>query len=116
MQHVLKKLMQAQRCAYQGLVYVTRHEWAFRIELLLTIFVVPLACWLGESGLQRALLIASWLLIPIVELINTSIEATVDRIGPEQHELSGRAKDLGASAVWLACLNALVVWLFIIFK
>ena len=72
--------------------------------------LVPLALWLGDSGLERALLIAVWLLVLMFELVNSAIEAVVDRIGPEQHTLSGRAKDIGSAVVLVALINAALVW------
>ncbi len=85
-----------------------RHEAAFRQELLLAILLVPLGLWLGDGGVERALLVGSWILVMIVELLNSAIEATVDRFGPEHHELSGRAKDIGSAAVF--CRSAWRYW------
>ena len=73
-----------------------------------------MALWLGGSGLEQALLIMSWLLVLMFELVNSAIEAVVDRVGPEQHELSGRAKDIGSAGVLLALVNAAVVWFLIL--
>jgi diacylglycerol kinase (ATP) len=75
---------------------------------------VPLALWLGEGGVEKALLIGSVLLLLIVELLNSGIEAVVDRIGVEQHLLSGRAKDMGSAAVTMAVVNVIIIWLFIL--
>lgn len=77
--------------------------------------LAPLALWLGDGAVERVLLIGSLLLIVIVELLNTGIEAAIDRIGSEHHELSGRAKDIGSAAVFVALLNAGVVWLLLLF-
>jgi diacylglycerol kinase (ATP) len=85
-------------------------EAAFRQEVLLTAVLLPAALWLGQTILQRALLIASCLLVLIVELLNSAIEAVVDRIGPERHVLSGRAKDMGSAAVLLALSITAIVW------
>jgi diacylglycerol kinase (ATP) len=85
-------------------------EAAFRQEVLLTAVLLPAALWLGQNVLQRALLIASCLLVLIVELLNSAIEAVVDRIGPEHHDLSGRAKDMGSAAVLLALCVTAIVW------
>ena len=76
--------------------------------------LAPLALWLGDSGVERALLLGSLLLVLIVELINSAIEAAVDRISFEHHRLAKRAKDIGASAVMLSLVNAGVVWLLLI--
>ncbi len=94
----------------KGLKATFATEAAFRQELALCIILLPLACWLNISPAERALLIASLLLVLIVELINSAIEAVVDRIGAEHHELSGKAKDAGSAAVLLALVLAAVVW------
>lgn len=86
-------------------------ETAFRQEALLAILVIPLAFWLGHDWVQTALLAGSWLLVMIVELLNTAVEAAIDRIGPEWHDLSKRAKDTGSAAVMLALLLAGGIWL-----
>jgi len=90
-------------------------EDAFRQEVLLAALLIPLAFFLSPSGLGRALLIASVLLVLIVELLNSAIEATVDRISLEQHPLAKRAKDLGSAAVLLALLNVFAVWACVLF-
>jgi diacylglycerol kinase (ATP) len=89
-------------------------ETAFRQEIYSLCVLAPLALWLGSSGLERAVLLASLLLVLIVELINTAVESTIDRIGPERHLLSGRAKDLASAAVFIALINAVLVWLLIL--
>ncbi len=90
------------------------HEEAFRQEMLLCIIAVPLGFWLGKTGVEKALLVGSLLLVLIVELLNTGIEIVVDRISFERHELSGRAKDVGSAAVLTALLLAGAVWLLIL--
>lgn len=94
----------------KGLRAAFIHEAAFRQELLLCVLLLPLALWLGRSGIEQALLVGSLFLVLIVELANSAIEAIVDRVGSEMHELSGRAKDIGSAAVLLALLNLFVVW------
>jgi diacylglycerol kinase (ATP) len=91
-----------------------RHEDAFRWELTLVALLTPLALWLGSTGVERALLIGSLLIVLIVELLNSAVEATVDRISFENHRLAKRAKDIGSAAVMLSLVNAGVVWLLII--
>ena len=108
------RLIRATGYSLQGLAAAFRHETAFRQEVALTVVLVPLALWRGHSGLEQALLIAVWMLVPLFELMNSAIEAVVDRIGPEQHELSGRAKDIGSAAVLVALVNAAVVWLLVL--
>ena len=94
--------------AVAGVRAALRHEAAFRQEALLALVFVPLAFFLDVSALERVLLVAVTALVLIVELLNSAIEAVVDRVGPELHELSGRAKDMGSAAV----LVTLVLWLF----
>lgn len=110
----LKRLINATVYSWQGLVSTFRHEEAFRLELLLCAVLAPLAYWLGTGGIERALLIGSLLLVLIVEVINSAIEATVNRIGSERHELSGRAKDMGSAAVFIALVNAAAIWWLIL--
>lgn len=98
----------------QGLKAALRYEAAFSEELLLIAVLLPIGLWVGDNGIERAVLTGCLLLILITELLNSAIEAAVDRIGPEHHELSGRAKDLGSAAVFLALLNCAVVWLLIL--
>lgn len=86
------------------------HEDAFRQECILLCVFFPAAFWLGENGLQIAVLLMSCLLVLIVELLNTAVEAVVDRVGMERHELSGRAKDVASAAVFLSLAQVLVVW------
>lgn len=106
----LRRLRKAWGWSLKGLASALRHEAAFRQELVLFCLLAPLGFWLGESGPARALLIGSLMLVLIVELLNTAVESVVDRIGPEAHELSGRAKDVGSAAVLLALLNVLLIW------
>jgi diacylglycerol kinase (ATP) len=87
-----------------------KHEDAFRQEALLAALLIPLALWLPVSYLAKALMIASVLLVIIVELLNSAIEATVDRISLENHDLAKRAKDIGSSAVLVSLINVVVVW------
>ena len=98
-----------------GLKATYKHEEAFRQEVFALIIAIPLALWLGDSGVEVVLLIGSVVLLLIVELLNSAIEAVVDRFGGEIHELSGRAKDMGSAAVFITMLNAIMVWLVLIF-
>jgi len=98
----------------QGLVATYRGEAAFRQELFFCILLAPVALWMGETGTERALMIATLLLVLIVEIINSAIESIVNRIGVEQHQLSGRAKDQGSAAVFLSLLLAVFVWALIL--
>ncbi|MDP2324595.1 MAG: diacylglycerol kinase, partial [Gammaproteobacteria bacterium] len=98
----LRRLRDATVYSAAGLAAAWRGEEAFRQEVLLAIGLLPLALWLGQTPMERLLLIGSWLVVMIVEVLNTAIEATVDRISDEHHPLSGQAKDLGSAAVFLS--------------
>jgi diacylglycerol kinase (ATP) len=106
----LKRIVLAAGYSAKGLRATFIHEAAFRQEVLLAAVLIPLACWLDVAMVERVLMIAAVFLVLIVELLNSAIEAVVDRIGPEQHELSGRAKDIGSAAVLLALLLTIYIW------
>ena len=110
----ITRLVRAFGYSLAGFRACFRNEAAFRQEIAATLVIVPAALWLGNTGVERALLLGSWLLVPIVELFNSAVEAVVDRIGPEQHELSGRAKDVGSAAVLLAIGLAVVIWALVL--
>lgn len=93
-----------------------KHEEAFRQECQLFLVGAPLGLWLGQTGIERALLVGVLFNVLIVELLNSAVESTVDRIGYERHELSGRAKDIGSTAVMLALVFAGVVWLLVLVR
>ena len=97
-----------------GLKATFRHEEAFRQELFLCLILTPLALYLGKTGVDKALLVGSLMLVLIVELLNSAVEAAVDRMGKEKHDLAGRAKDMGSAAVFLSLLNVAVVWFLVI--
>ena len=109
-------LVYATICSLAGLKSAVRHQRSFRQELGILLFVIPAGLWLGNSGVERALLIGSWLLVMVVEAVNSAIETVVDRMGPEPNELSGRAKDLGSAAVFLALVLAAMVWLMVLVR
>jgi len=106
----LKRVWNALFYSLEGFKAAWRHEDAFRQESMLAIVLIPLAFFLADAPLERALMIASVLLVLIVELVNSAIEATVDRISLENHQLAKRAKDIGSAAVLIALINVLVVW------
>ena len=106
----LKRLLSAISNSRAGLHAAWKNEEAFRQEVFLAIVLFPAAFWLGENSVQIALLLVSVLLVLIVELLNTCVEATIDRIGHEYHELSKRAKDIGSAAVGVSLATLLVVW------
>ena len=106
----LQRVLNAAGYSWAGLTTAFRHEDAFRQELYLALLLIPLALILGDSGIERALMIAAVLGVLIVELLNSALEAAVDRISLDHHELIKRAKDMGSAAVLLALLNVAVIW------
>jgi diacylglycerol kinase (ATP) len=110
----LRRLINATRYSLSGLAEAARHEDAFRQELIMAAVLVPLGLWLGSNGLERALLAGSVLAVLVVELLNSAVEATVDRISLENHRLAKRAKDMGSAAVMLSLLSAATVWLLVL--
>jgi diacylglycerol kinase (ATP) len=110
----IRRLINATRYSLNGLRDGWRTQPALRYECLVLVVIIPAAWWFGKGGAERALLIGSYLFVMVVELINSAIESIVDRIGPEHHELSGRAKDLGSAAVFCAIMLAAIVWLLVL--
>ena len=110
----LTRILRAGAASWKGLRGAYRGEAAFRQELGLSVLVIPLGLWLGRTGVERALLVAPMLLVLIVELLNSAVEATVDRIGLERHVLAGLAKDIGSAAVLMSFLLLGVVWLLVL--
>jgi diacylglycerol kinase (ATP) len=110
----IRRLINAARWSIKGFRSTFRNEEAFRQELLLLPILAPLGYWLGQTGVERALLIGSLFIVLIVELLNSAVESVVDRIGPEQHKLSGRAKDQGSAAVFLALLLVALTWVLVL--
>lgn len=106
----IRRLLRATVYSVQGFVHAFRHEAAFRQELALTVVLVPAALWLGRDVIERAMLVAALFLVLVVELLNSAVEAAVDRHGDEHHELSGAAKDLGSAAVFVSLTIVVVVW------
>ncbi len=106
----LTRIIWAGYYSYRGIIAACRYEAAFRQELILMLIMLPFAFWLGETAEQRILLIGPCVLVIIVELMNSAIEAVVDRIGPEMHELSGRAKDMGSAAVLFSLILVIISW------
>lgn len=98
----------------QGFRGAFREEAAFRQELAFAVVAIPLGLWLGHTGVERALLVAPVLLVLVVELLNSAIEAAIDRIGPERHHLSGLAKDIGSAAVLLSFVLLAVAWALVL--
>jgi len=112
----IKRLANAFTYSVAGTFAAFKHEDAFRQEVILSAVLIPLAIYLGQTGIEQALMIASILLVIIVELLNSSVEATVDRISVKRHKLSKRAKDIGSAAVFFSLINAAVIWFLILVK
>lgn len=108
-----RRIVNATLYSFAGLRCAWRSEAAFRQECVAVVALIPIACWLGETAVQRALLVSSCLLVLIVELLNTAVESVVDRVGTDHNELSGRAKDLGSAAVFTSIGLGLLVWALI---
>lgn len=108
------RLLKAFGWSMQGLRAAWLHESSFRLEVVLTALLIPLALWLGNTGVERALLISSVLAVLAIELLNSAIEAVIERYGPEHHELAGRAKDMGSAAVFVTLTAAAAVWLLVL--
>lgn len=110
----LERVINATRYSLEGLAAAARHEDAFRQELMLAAVLVPLGLWFGNDGVERALLVGSVLMVLVVELLNSAVEATVDRVSLEDHQLAKRAKDLGSAAVMMSLFSVAVVWLLVL--
>ena len=109
-----KRVWNAMFYSFRGLKAAYRNEAAFRQELWLVILLTPVGLWLGTTGVERALLVGALLIVLMVELLNSAVEAVVDRIGLERHALSGLAKDIGSAAVLIALINVIVVWALVL--
>lgn len=103
-------MMMALKWSLQGLRAAWLHESSFRLEVYLLVVLAPLALWLGHNSIERVLLIGSGLLVLSIELLNSAIEAVIERYGAEDHELAGRAKDMGSAAVFVLMLNVVITW------
>ena len=110
----LLRIVRATRFSWQGLCAAYRNEAAFRQETWLCSVMIPLGLYLGDNGVEKALLVSSVILLPLVEILNSALEAVVDRIGEERHELSGRAKDMASAAVALAIVLMATVWTLVL--
>lgn len=112
LEHVIK----AFGFSMKGLKAAFKYEEAFRLELMALVVMVPLAFWVGQNPLEYALLLGSLMLVLIIELVNSALEAVVDRVGVEHHVLSGRAKDIGSAAVFMALMNNTMIWGFLLYE
>ncbi len=106
----LGRILKATGYSFQGLKAAYIHEAAFRQEVWLAVILLPLGFWLGQSGVEKGLLVSVIFLVLLMELMNSAIEAVVDRIGSEHHDLAGRAKDIGSAAVFISLLAVLTIW------
>jgi diacylglycerol kinase (ATP) len=98
----------------QGLAATWRVESSFRLEVYLFVVLAPLTLWLTPVGVERAILVGSMIIVLVIEVLNSAVEAVVDRWGKEHNELAGRAKDMGSAAVFLADMNVLACWALIL--
>ncbi len=110
------RLINAARYSRKGLIAAWHNEAAFRQEIMMLLFALPLAAWISQSFVQFCLLIYSVLMVIVVELLNSGLESVVDRISEERHELSGRAKDMGSAAVMIVLIACSLVWLGVIYS
>ncbi len=110
-----QRWLNAMKYSYAGFLAAWRNEAAFREEMIIAIVFIPLALWLGKTRIEQALLIGSLLLVLVVELLNSAIEAMVDLTSPEFHVLAGRAKDMGSAAVFGSLMLATVIWCLVLF-
>ena len=104
------RVLKAAVWSWQGLCAAWKHESSFRLEVYLFVVLAPLALWLGQTPVERALLIGAMLLVMAMELANSAIEAVIERYGSEFHVLAGRAKDMGSAAVFVLMMNVLLCW------
>ncbi|GAB1265881.1 diacylglycerol kinase [Aurantivibrio infirmus] len=110
----LKRLANAGRFSFQGFRHAWKGEASFRFEVLLAVIMLPTAMLLNVSGLEKIALVGSVLLVLIVELLNSAVEAAIDRFGGEIHPISGKAKDMGSSAVFVALVFVAFTWTTIV--
>ena len=108
------RLSRAFASTWRGFVAAWREEEAFRQECLLALVLIPLGLWLGQSGIERALLVGPMFVVIAIELVNSAVEATVDRIGVERHPLSAIAKELGSAAVFVAFVLLALNWILVL--
>lgn len=105
-----RRILMAARWSWQGLRAAWLHESSFRLEAWLLLLLTPVALWLGDTAVERVLMIGSLLLVLAMELLNSAIEAVIERYGSEIHELAGRAKDMGSAAVFVLMVNVALCW------
>ena len=104
------RVLKAGQWSFQGLKAAWLHESSFRLEVCLAVVMAPLGLWLGDTAVERILLVGALLLVLAAELLNSAIEAVIERFGNEFHELAGRAKDMGSAAVFVLMMNVVLTW------
>ncbi len=109
-----RRILLATKWSLQGLRFAWLYESSFRLEVYLLAVLGPLGLWLGQTGIERVLLVGSGLLVLSIELLNSAIEAVIERYGAEHHELAGRAKDMGSAAVFVLMINVVMTWALIL--
>lgn len=109
-----RQVWNAFRWSMKGLRAAWRHEASFRLEAMLAVVLIPLGLWLGEGGVEKLLLVLAPLLVLSAELLNSAIEAVVDKVSPDFNELAGRAKDMGSAAVFVLMINVVMTWALIL--
>ncbi len=109
-----RRILLATKWSLQGLRFAWLYESSFRLEVYLLVVLGPLGLWLGQTGVERVLLVGSGLLVLSVELLNSAVEAVIERYGAEHHELAGRAKDMGSAAVFVLMINVVLTWALIL--
>ena len=109
-----RRILLATKWSLQGLRFAWLYESSFRLEVYLLVVLGPLGLWLGQTGIERVLLVGSGLLVLSIELLNSAIEAVIERYGAEHHELAGRAKDMGSAAVFVLMINVVMTWALIL--
>ena len=109
-----RRIMLATRWSLQGLRFAWLYESSFRLEVYLFAIVAPLGLWLGQTAVERVLLVGSGLLVLSIELLNSAVEAVIERYGAEHHEMAGRAKDMGSAAVFVLMINVVMTWALIL--
>jgi len=111
-----RQIVRALKWSWKGLRAAWSHEASFRLEVLICVVLLPAGLWLGRGAVEKALLAGSLLLVLAMELINSAVEAVVDKVSPEFHELAGRAKDMGSAAVFLLLANVALCWGLILWQ
>ena len=109
-----RRILLATKWSLQGLRFAWLYESSFRLEVYLLAVLAPIGLWLGQTGVERVLLVGSGLLVLSVELLNSAVEAVIERYGAEHHELAGRAKDMGSAAVFVLMINVVLTWALIL--